>query len=58
MNKWILIALTAVLILFGCTANRTTPKIEETEPYTGIVTKVAILPLKLWILQAAISKRF
>ena len=46
MNKWTLIALTAVLILFGCTANRTTPKIEETEPYTGIVTKVAILPLK------------
>jgi len=46
MNKWILIALTAVLILFGCTANRTVPKNEETEPYTGIVTKVAILPLK------------
>ncbi len=46
MNKWILIALTAVLILFGCTANRAVPKNEETEPYTGIVTKVAILPLK------------
>ncbi len=46
MNKWILSVLTVVLFLFGCTANRTVPEIENIEPYTGIVTKVAILPLK------------
>jgi len=46
MNKWILSVLTVVLFLFGCTANRTVPELENIEPYTGIVTKVAILPLK------------
>ena len=46
MKKWILIALTAVLLLIGCTANRTVPTTEETKPFSGVVTKVAILPLK------------
>ena len=46
MNKWILSVLTVVLFLFGCTANRTVPEVANIEPYTGIVTKVAILPLK------------
>ncbi len=46
MNKWILIAISALLILAGCTANRTLPQPKPTEPYTGITTSVAILPIK------------
>lgn len=46
MNKWILIACAALLILAGCTANRTVPTPKEVEPYDGITTKVAILPIK------------
>jgi len=46
MNKWILIACAALLILAGCTANRTVPTTKEVVPYEGITTKVAILPIK------------
>lgn len=46
MNKWILIACVALLVLAGCTANRTVPQAKEVEPYSGITTKVAILPIK------------
>jgi tetratricopeptide (TPR) repeat protein len=46
MNKWILIACAALLILAGCTANRTVPQTKAVEPYSGITTKVAILPIK------------
>ncbi|MEN6445230.1 MAG: tetratricopeptide repeat protein [Candidatus Cloacimonas sp.] len=46
MKKWMLIALIAVFLLVGCTVNRSVPQTEETKPYTGVVTKVAILPLK------------
>ncbi|MDY0152896.1 MAG: tetratricopeptide repeat protein, partial [Candidatus Cloacimonas sp.] len=48
MNKWLLIAIVAVLTLSGCIANRTVPEPSKNiaEAYTGVVTKVAILPLK------------
>lgn len=46
MNKWILIACAALLILAGCTANRTVPTTKDVVPYEGITTKVAILPIK------------
>ncbi|MDD4310711.1 MAG: hypothetical protein PHO32_10045, partial [Candidatus Cloacimonetes bacterium] len=48
MNKWFLIVIAATLVLASCTANRAVPQTPTTtnEPYTGITTKVAILPLK------------
>lgn len=48
MNKWILIAMALLLTLMGCTANRAVPEQPKAaaEAYTGITTKVAILPLK------------
>lgn len=47
MNKWFLIVITALLLLAGCTANRTAPQANAPEEeYTGLTTKVAILPLK------------
>jgi len=49
MNKWILIAICAaiaMLAMLGCTSNRTAPDTRVIEPYSGITTKVAILPLK------------
>jgi tetratricopeptide (TPR) repeat protein len=48
MNKCFLIVIAIMLVLAGCTSNRTVPqtaKVDEA-PYTGITTKVAILPLK------------
>jgi len=47
MNKWFLIVIVALLLLAGCTANRTAPQTDtDKEVYTGLTTKVAILPLK------------
>ncbi len=47
MNKWFLIVIVALLLLAGCTANRTAPQTKTPEEvYTGLTTKVAILPLK------------
>jgi tetratricopeptide (TPR) repeat protein len=48
MNKWFLIVIVVMLVLVGCTANRTTPQTDQADkaPYTGLTTKVAILPLK------------
>ncbi len=48
MNKWFLIVIAALLVLAGCTANRTALPSDQADetPYTGLTTKVAILPLK------------
>ncbi|MDD3234917.1 MAG: tetratricopeptide repeat protein [Candidatus Cloacimonetes bacterium] len=48
MNKWFLIAIAAMLLMVGCTSNRSNTQGDQTivAPYTGLVTKVAILPLK------------
>jgi len=48
MNKWFTLALLMLLVLTGCASNKRTAPAESkvTTPYTGIVTKVAILPLK------------
>ncbi len=49
MNKWLTVAIVLLLVLTGCASNRKASETETkaaTEPYTGIVTKVAILPLK------------
>ncbi|GAB1468816.1 hypothetical protein MASR2M64_15710 [Candidatus Cloacimonadota bacterium] len=48
MNKWFLIAIVAMLLMVGCTSNRSNTQVDQTivAPYTGLVTKVAILPLK------------
>ncbi|MDD2228817.1 MAG: tetratricopeptide repeat protein [Candidatus Cloacimonetes bacterium] len=48
MNKWFLIVIVAMLLMVGCTSSRTALKADQAtmEPYTGLVTKVAILPLK------------
>ena len=48
MNKWFLIAIAAMLLMVGCTSNRSNTQVDQTivAPYTGLVTKVAILPLK------------
>lgn len=48
MNKWLLIAIVTLLALTACTANRTVPETNKpvAENYTGVTTKVAILPLK------------
>ncbi len=49
MNKWILIAICSAIVMLtmlGCSSNRTAPDTRVIEPYNGITTKVAILPLK------------
>ncbi len=48
MNKWFLIVIAALLILAGCTANKAALPSDQADetPYTGLTTKVAVLPLK------------
>lgn len=46
MNKWILLAIALMLTMLGCTANKAVQDTRVIEPYNGITTKVAILPLK------------
>lgn len=47
MNKWFLIVMSVVLVLSACSLNRGVPEVQETqEAYTGLTTKVAILPIK------------
>lgn len=48
MNRLLLIATVAMLLLSACVANVSVPQAtEKQEEYTGLVTKVAILPLKI-----------
>ncbi|MBP7310738.1 MAG: tetratricopeptide repeat protein [Candidatus Cloacimonetes bacterium] len=48
MNKWLTVAMVMILVLSGCASNRkaSEPETKDAAPYTGIVTKVAVLPLK------------
>lgn len=47
MKKLVLIAMLAVLLISACTVNNARPEMEQArENYTGLTTKVAILPIK------------
>jgi|GEM_PF-201346 tetratricopeptide (TPR) repeat protein len=47
MKKLVFIAMLALLLLAACTANKAKPELEQVrEEYTGLTTKVAILPVK------------
>ncbi|MCB5256567.1 MAG: hypothetical protein LHW63_03545, partial [Candidatus Cloacimonetes bacterium] len=47
MNRLLLIAMVAFLLISACSVNTGMPQpTQEVENYTGLVTKVAVLPLK------------
>ncbi len=47
MNRLLLIAMVAILLISACSVNTGMPQLDQVqEDYTGLVTKVAFLPLK------------